>query len=62
MKLFDNGIIRLEYIDEGIRISMRDQVIRRPHIAFYSERMKKRVLFLFHPKKGSLVKEENITE
>jgi hypothetical protein len=58
VKLFDNGIMRLEYIDDGIRISIRDQEIRRPHTAFYSERMKKRVLFLFHPKKGTLVKED----
>ena len=56
-KIYSNGIMRLEYHDDAIRISIRDQEIRRPHTAFYSERMKKRVLFLFHPKKGTLVKE-----
>lgn len=62
VKVFDNGIMRLEYTDEPIRISIRDQEIRRPHTAFYSERMKKRVLFLFHPKKGTLVKEKLLLE
>ena len=57
VKVFDNGIMRLEYIDDGIRISIRDQEIRRPHAAFYSKRMKKRVLFLFHPMKGTLAKD-----
>lgn len=59
VKIYSNGIMRLEYHNDGIRVSIRDQEIRRPHMAFYSERMKKRVLFLFHPKKGSLVKENS---
>ena len=57
-KIYSNGIMRLEYHDDAIRISIRDQEIRRPHTAFYSERMKKRILFLFHPKKGTLVRED----
>jgi len=57
-KIYSNGIMRLEYHDDAIRISIRDQEIRRPHTAFYSERMRKRVLFLFHPKKGTLVRED----
>ena len=56
-KIYTNGIMRLEYHDDAIRISIRDQEIRRPHTAFYSERLKQRVLFLFHPRKGTLVRE-----
>jgi len=59
VKVFDNGIMRLDYIDEGFRVSIRDQEIRRPHIAFYSKMMEQRVLLLFHPKKGVMVKEGN---
>lgn len=59
VKGFDNGILRLDYIDEGFRISIRDQEVRRPHIGFYSVRLGKRVLCLFHPKKGTMVAESN---
>jgi len=44
------GVLRMEYSDNGIRVNIRDQDIRRPHTAFYSKRIKRRVLFLFHPK------------
>jgi hypothetical protein len=47
------GILRLEYSENGIRVNIRDQEIRRPHTAFYSSRIKRRVLFLFHPKGSS---------
>ena len=58
VKIYSNGIMRLQYHNDGIRVSIRDQEIRRPHTAFYSERMKIRVLFLFHPKKGTLVRDQ----
>jgi hypothetical protein len=54
------GIMRIEYSENGIRVSIRDQEIRRPHTAFYSRRNKMRVLFLFHPKELPLVMEDNI--
>lgn len=54
VKVFSNGIMRLDYTDEGFRISIRDQGVRRSHIGFFSKRMGKRVLILFHPKKCSV--------
>lgn len=57
VRVFACGILRLDYIDEGFRVNIRDQEIRRPHTGFYSERLGKRVLFLFHPRRGTMVAE-----
>jgi hypothetical protein len=55
IKVFNNGILRMDYIDEGFRVNIRDQLARRPHLGFFSKRLEKRVLMLFHPKNGTMV-------
>ena len=49
--VYEAGFLRLLADKDGVRITIRDQEIRRPFTTFASEKVNSEVAFLFHPEK-----------
>ena len=49
VSIYAAGIMRLVYSKDGIRVTIRDQEIRKPFTKFWSAATGREVTFLFHP-------------